>query len=264
MNIPNHLALADFSSHASTRKNVGIKRLTMMLALLGFVALLSSSCATYSDRVAPVPLPESQPRHVEVEGVKLLAQAYVEPESAQSALGFDARKAGLLPVRFVIDNQAQEKVYVTPGQTFLIDGEGQAWPLLTAEQAYNRVKGHVEIGETVAGAAKPAGLLGAAGALVGAAVGVVTGENVGTAAAAGAAAGVALGGVGGGAYANREIGRKISDDLAQKSLRNSRVEAGELAYGYLFFPGRDEAKSAKELRLGLQIGSQERVVKMPL
>jgi len=230
--------------------------MSMTLAPLG--------CATYGERVAPVPLPEAQQGHVNVDGAKLVAQAYVDPGSARSALGFDARQAGLLPVRFVVDNQAGKRVSVTPTQTFLIDDQGQAWPLLTAEQAYDRVKGHVDVGETVAGAAKPAGLLGAAGALVGAAVGVVTGENVGTTAAAGAAAGVALGGVGGGAVANREVGRKISDDLSRESLRNRRVQPGELAYGYLFFPGKNEAKSAKQLRLGLHIGNEEHIVKLLL
>jgi hypothetical protein len=67
------------------------------------------------------------------------------------AFGFNIRKAGLLPVRFVIDNQAQARVSVYSAQTFLLDCEGQAWPLLTSEQAYDRVKGYVEAGETVAG-----------------------------------------------------------------------------------------------------------------
>jgi hypothetical protein len=64
--------------------------------------------------------------------------------------------------------------------------------------------------------------------------------------------------------ANREVGRKISDDFAQQSLRNRRFQAGQLAYGYLFFPGKNEATSAKELRLGLDIGEQARIVKLPL
>jgi hypothetical protein len=64
--------------------------------------------------------------------------------------------------------------------------------------------------------------------------------------------------------ANREVSEKISDDLAQQSLRNRRVQTGELAYGYLFVPGKDEAASAKELRLGLKIGEQARVVMLPL
>jgi hypothetical protein len=43
-----------------------------------------------------------------------------------------------------------------------------------------------------------------------------------------------------------------------------RVQAGEVAYGYLCFPDKDEAPSAKELRLGLKIGEQARVVMLPL
>jgi hypothetical protein len=263
MNMTNNHTRADLLCRATMGRD-NLRRLRLSVALFIAVALALSGCATYGERVAPVPLPEAQQGHVNADGVKLIAQAYVDPANAKSALGFDARQAGLLPVRFVIDNQAGRRVSVTPGQTFLIDDRGQAWPLLTSEQAYDRVKGHVDVGETVAGAVKPAGLFGAAGALVGAAVGVVTGENVGTTAAAGAAAGVAVGGVGGGAYANREVGRKISDDLSRESLRNRRVEPGELAYGYLFFPGKDEAESAKELRLGLHIGDEEQIVKLPL
>jgi hypothetical protein len=264
MNITNYRARPKSNHRVSVDGSGNMRGSILTLALLMSMTLALLGCATYGERVAPVPLPEAQQGHVNVDGAKLVAQAYVDPGNARSALGFDARQAGLLPVRFVVDNQAGKRVSVTPTQTFLIDDQGQAWPLLTAEQAYDRVKGHVDVGETVAGAAKPAGLLGAAGALVGAAVGVVTGENVGTTAAAGAAAGVALGGVGGGAVANREVGRKISDDLSRESLRNRRVQPGELAYGYLFFPGKNEAKSAKQLRLGLHIGNEEHIVKLLL
>jgi hypothetical protein len=179
-------------------------------------------------------------------------------------LGFDARGAGLLPVRFAIDNQAHKQVSIAPGQTFLIDDQAQAWPLLTADHAYERAKVHVDVGEAVKGAAKPARLLRAAAALVGAAVGVVIGKNVGTTALAGAAASGALGAVGGGGHANQRVGCKISGDLTQESLRNRRVNAGELAYGYLFSPGKNEATPAKVLRLGLRIGGDECIVKLPL
>jgi hypothetical protein len=100
-----------------------------------------------------VPLPEAQPGHVNVEGAKLLAQTYAKPERAESAFGCNIRKAGLLPVRFVIDNQTQARASVYSAQTFLIDREGQASPLLSSEQAYDRVKAYVDVGETVAGGA---------------------------------------------------------------------------------------------------------------
>lgn len=94
------------------------------LVVLGAVALCG--CAAYGERMAPVQLPEIQPGHVDVEGTKLAAQAYVDPKVAESALGFDAREAGLLPVRFVIDNQTHNQVSIAPGQTFLIDDQGPA------------------------------------------------------------------------------------------------------------------------------------------
>ncbi len=65
-------------------------------------------CAAYGGQVAPVQLSEAQPGHVDVEGAQLAAQAYVDPKAAESPLGFGARGAGLLPVRFVIDNQAHK------------------------------------------------------------------------------------------------------------------------------------------------------------
>lgn len=226
--------------------------------------ILLTSCSTYSDKVAPVPLPESQPGHVEVEGVKLTAQAYVSPQEAEQVFGFDVRGAGLMPVRFVMDNQSSKPVRVEPSQTFLLDAQGQAWPLLSSDQAYERIKSKVDVGEGLAGAGKPAALLGAAGALVGAAIGIVTGHDVGDAALKGGVIGGVAGGVGGASNAYDSVGGKIRDDLMRQSLTNQDVRAGELAYGYLFFPGKDEAKSARGLRLSLRIGDNTRIVNVGL
>ncbi len=234
-------------------------------ALLGgLLALGAAGCATYEERVAPVPMPAAQADHVTVAGAKLVARAYAESREAQKVFGFDVRGAGLLPVRFVMDNQSGQSAQVVPDQTFLIDRQGQAWPLLSSDQAYQRVKRHVEVGETFKGAAKPGLLAGAAGAVAGAAVGVLTGENVGESAGKGAAAGAAAGAILGGAARRGELGAEIREDLAQQSLQNRAVEPGDLAYGYLFFPGRDEAESARELRLALEIGGTRHVAVLPL
>ena len=234
------------------------------LVVFSLLVVFLSACSTYGDRVAPVPLPGESANAVDVNGVKLVAEAYVDPKAAQEALGFDARGSGLLPVRFVIDNQSGQKVRVQPGQTFLIDTQGQAWPLLTSEQAYDRVKSKVDLAETAAGTVKP-GLLGAAaGAIAGAAIGIISGESIGEAAGKGAAGGAAVGAIFGGAKAYGETGAKIRDDLNRESLRNRRVNAGELAYGYLFFPGKGEAESARDLRLGLKIGESQQVVRLNL
>ncbi len=218
-----------------------------------------TACALYQERIAPVPLPSSQANHVDVRGAKLVAYPYVDEDSAEAVFGFDIRKAGLLPVQFVVDNQSASTVDVDPNQTFLIDEQGQAWPLLTAEQAYKRVSSSVEVGETLKGAAKPAILLGAAGAVAGFAIGVLT-KNIGEGIAKGAAVGASIGAIYGGGRRHVTLDSEIRKDLQRHSLRNEKVGKGELAYGYLFFPGKDEATSARALRLGLRLNGERQVV----
>lgn len=232
-------------------------------ALIG-AGLNFAGCATYSDRVAPVPLPGTFAEHVNVQGALLAATPYVDEDKAKDVFGFNVRSAGLLPVRLVIDNQSGMSLAIQPQQTFLLDNEGQAWPLLTQEQAYKRVRDEVELGETMKGAVRPSLMLGTAGAIAGFAIGVLTGENLGETVAKGAAVGASAGALYGGAARHQEYGEEIGKDLMRNSLRNQRVKPGELAYGYLFFPGRDEAESAAALRLGLSVGTQQHIVTIPL
>jgi len=197
-------------------------------------------------------------------GAKLVAYPYVDEDSAEAVFGFDIRNAGLLPVRFVVDNQSAGVVKVDPNQTFLIDEQGQAWPLLTAEQAYKRVSSTVEIGETLKGAATPSVLFGAAGAVAGFAIGVLIGESIGEGIAKGAALGAGIGAIYGGGRRHETLDSEIRYDLQRHSLRNEKVGKGELAYGYLFFPGKDEAASARALRLGLRVSGERRIVNILL
>lgn len=223
-----------------------------------------SGCATYDDRVAPVPLPTAFSQHVNVAGALIAATPYVDADKAEAVFGFDIRSAGLLPVRLVIDNQSDTAVVIQAQQTFLIDKQEQAWPLLTQRRAYRRVEEKVEIGETLLGAAKPSLMLGAAGAVAGFAIGVLTGENLGETIAKGAAVGAGAGALYGGAARHQEYDDEIRQDLLHNSLRNERIKPGELAYGYLFFPGKDEAESATALRLGLAVGDKQHIVTIPL
>ena len=237
--------------------------------LSGLFAILTlflglNACSTYGDKVAPVPLPSEQSGGLEIDEVGLYAEAYLEQNAAKNAFGFDIRGAGVLPVRFVLDNQSQVAVEIRGDQTFLIDAENQAWPLLSYDQAYRRVNEHVELGETAKGAAKPAVLLAASGALVGAAVGVVTGDSAGEGAARGAAAGAAAGAVIGGAKRYQEIGQQIREDLAHDSFDNRSIEVGEIAHGFLFFPGDQEIESLDLLRVSLTINDEPRVIKLQL
>lgn len=236
-----------------------VSLLASALLLIGL-----ASCSTYGDKVAPVPLPSEQAGGLEVNNVALYAEAYLQQASAKEAFGFDIRGAGVLPVRFVLDNQSQGDVEIRGDQTFLIDQDNQAWPLLSYDQAYRRVNEHVELGETAKGAAKPAVLLAATGALVGAAVGVVTGDSAGEGAARGAAAGAAAGAVIGGAKRYQEVGQEIRENLAHESFDNRSIESGDIAHGFLFFPGDQEIASLETLRISININNHPQVIKLKL
>jgi hypothetical protein len=188
----------------------------------------------------------------------------VDPDTAETIFGFDIRGAGLLPIKVVIDNQSGESMRLQGQQTFLLDQKGQAWPLLSAKQANERVKNQVQMAETVLGTGIPAVLMGATGALAGLAIGVLTGNNLGTAAMKGAVLGGTIGAIYGGGSRRQAVEDDISVDLSQKSLRNQEIAAGALAHGYLFFPGLDEAQSAQILRLSMFVKGQTKVVNISL
>lgn len=242
------------------RRAISLTSISTLLVVL----IVLSACSTYGDKVAPIPLPSEQTGGLEINGVGLYAEAYLQPDSAQQAFGFDIRGAGVLPVRFVLDNQSNGNIEIHRDQTFLIDSENQAWPLLTYDQAYRRINEHVELGETAIGAIKPAVLLAATGALIGAAVGVVTGESAGEGAGRGAVAGAAAGAIIGGAKRYQEIGQEIREDLAHHSFDNRSINSGDIAHGFLFFPGDQEVASLDTLRISLSIDEQLHTIKLQL
>ncbi|MGX2041860.1 hypothetical protein ACWJKU_17285 [Methylocaldum sp. MU1018] len=231
---------------------------------LGLICALLVSCATYEDRIPPAPLPSASDDHADVDGARVAAEAYADPEQAEQAFGFDIRGAGLLPVRIVIDNQSASVVRVNPQQTFLIDQQSQAWPLLTGEQAHNRVAGAVRFGTLLSNAAQGAAWGAGAGALTSFAIGLVLGSGLGDHLPEHAAAGAGVGAIVGGGQDSQLLEDRIRRELIGKSLRNQRLLPGELACGYLFFPGKEEARSAKTLRIGLELDGYPQVVNLPL
>ena len=158
----------------------------------------------------------------------------------------------MLPVQVIFDNQGQKAFEINGQQTFLEDAEGNLWPILSTDVAYDRATTKYTKTKNIFKEGAYHGLLGAAaGSLIGAAIGIVTGNNVagaaGKGAAVGAAAGATLGGaLGFDAHDAREI---IIDDLRKKNLQNRAIEPKSLVHGIIFFPG--EAKSAKQIRLQL-------------
>lgn len=238
------------------------QKFTIFLCILLLPAFVS---CTYQDRVQPVSLPDNSPDSVNINGLKLSATAYTDREKAKKAFGFDIRKAGLLPVQLVFQNDGTDVIGLIGDQTFLIDTENQAWPVISSERTYERVKKHVEIGETMAGTAKPGLLLGAAGAVAGLAVGIVTGENIGEYAGKGAVIGGTAGALGGGAKGYQDARKKIKQGLRNQTLKNQEIMPGQIAYGMIFFPGYDEeAQSTARLKLTLSFSGDSRAVTLPL
>jgi hypothetical protein len=236
----------------------------VIITLLAVSLLFLPSCA-YKERVQPITLPAGAMNHVVVNGVQISAKAYADKKAAKEAFGFDIRGAGLLPVQVVFQNDGDWPVSLVAEQTFLIDSKNQAWPVNTLERTYSRIEKHVDVGETAAGAAKPALLLGAAGALAGLAVGIVTGDNIGEAMGKGAAIGAAAGAVGGGVTGYKDARGKIKQDLSQKALVNKEILPSQIGYGMLFFPGfAEEAQDAVQLRLTLSFSGEQHSVILDL
>lgn len=223
-------------------------RVEIISITLAFVILLAG-CASYKQQVVPFKMPSAYPNATQVAGATLAAKAYDDSQEAKNAFGFDIRGAGVFPVQVVFDNQGPHPLEIVPDQTFLIDEQGNLWPVLESNLVYNRVAKKTEMGKLAPEAGKGGLLGGAAGAILGAAVGIVTGHNVGSAAGMGAAAGAAAGATIGGAkgLGDREAPAQIREDLEKRSLESRPVKPYEIAHGFIFFPG--ETGKSKELRL---------------
>ena len=224
------------------------KKRKILCLLILFV--FAASCTAYKAQPLPFKTPDSYPNVKEFAGAKVGAKAYVNSDEAKDAFGFNIREAGMLPVQVVFDNQGSHPLEIIPSQTFLEDKEGNLWPVLASNIAYDRATKYVQTKEIFKKGVY-GGFLGAtAGALVGAAIGIVSGRNVGEALGKGAAIGAAGGGLIGGAQGGMDAEnarRAVIEDLQRKSMQNKAIEPMGLSYGIIFFPG--EAQSAKQLRL---------------
>ena len=224
-----------------------------ILATIVFICLtIFAGCTSYERQVVPFKYPESIPNAVFIDGAIIAARSFANTGEAKEAFGFDIRSAGILPVQVIFDNKSNHPLMIMPDQTFLIDEESNVWPILEQNLAYDRLAKKTELGKVVPEAVRGGLLLGAAGAVIGAAIGIVTGTNIGEAVGKGAAIGAAAGLTVGGAQGldNTDVQSKIREDLQTRSLNYRAIKPGELAYGFIFYPG--EAKSAKVLRLQLR------------
>jgi len=222
-----------------------------MFVLMSVV--LAAGCMRYERQVVPFKSPQDSPNAVFLDGAAIAARSFTDAKEAENAFGFDIRSAGILPVQVVFDNKSTHPLMIIAEQTFLIDEEGNVWPILDQNLAYDRLSKQTEFSRVAPEAAKRGLLFGAAGAVIGAAIGIVTGTNVGEALGKGAAIGAAAGVVAGGAEgtaAHADVQGKIKEDLRTRSLQYRAVRPQELAHGFIFYPG--EAKTAKVLRLQIK------------
>jgi hypothetical protein len=234
-------------------------RKTILISIAVLLAImLLASCARYQRQVVPFKMPQAYPNATNIGEVVVASKAWDNPEEAQKAFGFDIRPE-ILPIQVVFDNKGTHPLEIVAEQTILIDVENNAWQVLDAKLAYDRIAKKTELGEVAPGAAKYGSLGAVAGGIIGAAIGIVGGSGVGDAAMKGAAAGAATGAVLGGTQgmSDTDVQRQIREDLRTRSLERRAVAPQELAHGFLFFPG--EAKKAQELRLRLRESDTGRV-----
>lgn len=238
-----------------------MKQLSSLVILL----LILTGCATYKTQYVPFKPPEKYANHQEIAGVAVGGVAYPDKQAAKKAFGFDIRGAGLLPVMLVIDNKSGQTVQILTSQSFLVDGWGNYWPVISNSVAFNRMEKATQFSSFFgAGTGKGALLGAAAGGLLATAVGIVSGNDVaaylGKGAAMGGAVGAVMGGVGEAGSGRRE--ESISADLREKGLEGRSIPDQYLANGFLFFPG--EAKSAVELRLEWRERDSDKIRKVIL
>jgi len=228
-----------------------IKRAPIWISAV--ILMTAMGCSTaYKAKPLPFKTPTAYGNMVQVNGIQVGGQAFVDAATARAAFGFDVRGAGMLPVQLVFDNQGRQKVEINPAQTFLEDQQGNLWPILTDKFAYDRATKYAQTKQMFKEGAYKGFLGAAAGTVIGAAIGIVSGDDVARRAGEGAAVGAAAGSVIGGAsgYASNDARSSIVRDLKDKSLENLAIAPGNLAHGIIFFPG--EAATASQLRLQLR------------
>jgi len=232
-----------------------MKRTYISFVLLMLIVLCMGCATSYKAQPLSFKHPSSYPNAGHVEGAAIGAEAYIDKQQAHDAFGFDIRGAGMLPVRIVVDNQGESGLFIKPDQTFLQDGSGNLWPVLSEKFAYERVTKYAQTKQIFKDGAYSGVISGAAGAIVGAAIGIVL-STAGKGAAVGAASGAVLGGLGGYASAD-EANRMVMEDFEEKNLQYKSLPPNKLSYGFIFFPG--EAQSANSLRLQLEVENTGKV-----
>ena len=118
-------------------------------SIVAIVLFLTSSCAstTYVAKPLPFKMPEAYNNVQEAGGAMIGARAYVDSKEAQENFGFDVRGAGMLPVEVVAENRGTRLLEINVEQTFLEDKDGNLWPILSKDIAYDRATKYAQTKE---------------------------------------------------------------------------------------------------------------------
>lgn len=233
-------------------------RARKLIALLPPLILAAAGLAwfAYGTRTAPSPEPETA--WIELAELRVAA-ALEDSDTARRTFGFDIHGAGLLPVRLAIENRGAHPARLDPPRIFLIDGQGLAWPLLTAGQARSRLAEALGEGKAPKHTPGAKQWIEAAPVLTGFALNVfLRDEPEAVASGRSGWLGRLLG-------EERESPEQRSRrDLLSRFLRNPPLPAGKTALAWLFFPGREEVRGAEILRLAVETEGRVRIASIPL
>ncbi|MDR2142604.1 MAG: hypothetical protein LBR11_12630 [Deltaproteobacteria bacterium] len=203
---------------------------------LGCCLFLLACAPEHQYRAQPIRSANAYANRKDVQGAIIAAEAIYDDRLLTERFGYNLKKAGVIPVNLIIQNNGDNVLVLMPG-TEMKDENGADWDVLPQDRVIRRVADYTRggvstkegVGRTLKGAI--------AGAVLGAAVGVATGSNVGSAAGKGAAIGGALGvsssvlGMGG-----KDNTAEVAQDYSSLALQQSSVGPGESVHGFLFFP----------------------------
>jgi hypothetical protein len=232
--------------------------------MVSIAALALASCAPrYEYRAVPVRPVSGYPGQAHVAGANIGAVAFYSPQELTQLFGFDLKKAGVIPVQVMVQNNSEAPVTFLDGAR-MQDISGNAWEVLPSEVVFTRINNYTSGSLNGEKGVRRTLLWGLAGAAMGAAVGAATGTNVGEAVGKGAA----LGGAAGAASSVMGIGttddtsQDVMRDFSSRSLNHRTVAPGAEVSGFLYFPS--EAAQPRGLTLNIDVGGQRQNVAMNL
>jgi hypothetical protein len=227
-----------------------------LVLLLGLSIFLLACAPRYEYKAVPVKNITSYSNLTDVGTGSFAAEAFFDDRLITETFGYNLKKAGVIPVRILVENRGDTDVSVLPGST-VTDARGQTWELLPQDIVYQRIDAYTSGGVSGQEGIRRTATGAVVGGILGAAVGVATGTNVGSAAGTGAVIGGAVGassailGIGD----TQDKSAAIVRDFSNLSLQQSVVAPDETVRGLLYFPG--ESDRPVKLNLKVKIGQNK-------